>query len=316
MTLQPFARPGRAPRAPRPAAPLGALALLVGALPAAAAPAKPTAGASGYALVPIPAGRFTMGAPVGEPGRADDEAQRPTTLSTPLLVGRTEVTQALWSRVMGGNPSTPEMEAVPLLGADLPVHSVSWCDALEFANRLSALDGLPPAYSGVEGCLDSAGASVAWDRASPGYRLPTEAEWEYAARAGSPDPFAGAASVAALCKVANVADATMKKRLPDWPGVDCDDKVLGLAPVGRFAPNAWGLHDMSGNVWEWVWDRYAPYGAAEATDPAGAEGGKGRLMRGGGWFSEAETARVAARGRADESYSNADVGLRLVRKGG
>jgi formylglycine-generating enzyme required for sulfatase activity len=237
-------------------------------------------------MVRIPAGRFTQGAPPSDGAQGKDEAQRQVTLTRGFLLGATEVPQALWQEVMGSNPSHFQ-------GPTRPVEQVSWCDAVDFANRLSAREGLAPVYEGVEQCVASAGASVRWDPARPGYRLPTEAEWEYAARAGADSPYAGGAELEAVA----------------W----CVENSVGQThEVGQRQPNAWGLFDMSGNVWEWCWDWYGLYEGAP-TDPAGAASGPHRVNRGGSWRTGPSFARVSNRYACAPGLGDYDLGLRLAR---
>jgi formylglycine-generating enzyme required for sulfatase activity len=255
-------------------------------LPLLLAPAPAAGGRVDHPMVRVAPGRFTMGSPPDEAGRDEDEAQHAVTLTRGFWMGQTEVTQRLWRSVMGTRPSK-------FRGDARPVEQVSWCDAVAFANRLSAREGLPVAYQGVEGCEATAGASVAWDRASVGYRLPTEAEWEYAARAGGASVYAGGDDLGAV----------------GWTEGDARGATR---PVGQKAPNAWGLHDMTGNVWEWCWDVYGPTSGA-STDPVGALDGPRRVDRGGSWLFDARNARVAVRDRNTPDRRSGDIGVRLVR---
>ncbi len=236
----------------------------------------------GVLMVELEPGTFWMGSPEGEKGRHDDETRHKVQLAHPFLVAITPVTQAQWKAAMGENPSHVTAD-------DLPVENISWMDALEFCNRLSALEGLQPAYR-------KEGGRLIWDRKAAGFRMLTEAEWEYAARAGSTTRFAGS----------NDADEVA------WHWDNAEGQPQ---PVRSKKPNAWGLYDMSGNVWEWVWDVYSPY-ATDGTvrNPAGLHSGTGRICRGGSWYSMLFDLRVSCRHRrARPSDRTHYLGLRIGR---
>ena len=210
-------------------------------------------------LVEIPAGRFTMGSPVDERGRNADEVAHEVTISRPFFLGRYEVTQAEWTAVMGNNPSR-----FADCGPRCPVENVTFDDAHRYIGRLNAQPG-----------------------AAFVYRLPTEAEWEYACRAGTTTPFATGATI-------TTAQANVDGRFP-YADTAAGELRERPTPVGTFAPNAFGLADMHGNVWEWTSDWYGPYGAAAARDPRGLLSGEKRVIRGGSWFFDANSARCALR---------------------
>lgn len=184
-------------------------------------------------------------------------------------IGAFPVTQARYASVTGEWPSA-------VRGDRLPVESVSWWDAVRFCNALSQREGLAPAYR-----LDGDGESVEWDLAAGGYRLPTEAEWEYACRAGTTGPRYGT-----LDEIA-------------WFRGNSQERVH---EVGGRQPNAWGLYDMLGNVWDWCWDIYD----AEVY-------GTYRVLRGGGWFDEHWSCRASVRRRSHPTFRVDDVGFRVAR---
>jgi formylglycine-generating enzyme required for sulfatase activity/serine/threonine protein kinase len=225
----------------------------------------------GYKFVEIPAGSFQMGSSASEPGREDDEKQHQVTISKAFLLGATEVTQGQWQRMMGRNPSYFKN-----CGDDCPVENVSWNDAVDFCNKLSDREGLTRCYDGAE-----------WNRSCTGYRLPTEAEWEYAARAGTTTAFN-------MGKCLSTDQANYEG---NYPQEGCPKGQYREKPVrvGSFSANSWGLYDMLGNVWELTWDWYGSYPSGSVTDPTGASGGSVRVYRGGGWINVARGCRSANR---------------------
>lgn len=236
------------------------------------------------------AGTFLMGSPEEEADRAWDEWQHEVTLATSFWIGAYEVTQAQFAALLSYQPSNNA-------GCDTcPVEDVTWHEAAAFANALSAEADLDSCYvCGGTGSDVECDPSSAWDSpyACPGYRLPTEAEWEMAARAGETWVYSGSDDVDEVA----------------W----YDDNTDGTQPVGGLDPNAWGLHDMSGNVWEWTGDWWDDYPNDPVTDPAGPSGGSDRVLRGGSWIDTPADARVAFRYRYDPAYRIAFVGFRLAR---
>ena len=232
-------------------------------------------------MVYIPAGSFTMGAL--EDDRDAYVSERPrhmVTLTQGFWMGKYPVTQALWEGVKGFNRSV-------FKGPNRPVENVSWFDVVRFCNQLSHYEGLEPAYQ-----ID--GTDVTCDWKTNGYRLPTEAEWEYCARAGQDYKFSGSNT---LRSVAWYADTS-----------------LGTThPVGEKNPNAFGLYDMTGNVWEWVWDWMHRYRKPPLVDPRGPKKGTLRIERGGGWRHHAHRIRISRRSNFDPMYSGDDLGFRLCR---
>ncbi|MEV0935205.1 formylglycine-generating enzyme family protein [Streptomyces phaeochromogenes] len=227
-------------------------------------------------MVAVPPGQVTL---------SDRRTQRSWQVDlAPYRLGAFPVTQALYAQVTGARPSSAE-------GDRLPVEGVSWWDAVRFCNTLSRHEGLPPAYllhadSEGAGGLDRVDGvdttdGIEWDTAADGYRLPTEAEWEHACRAGTTGPRYG--------PLDDIA----------WYRGNSDERIHD---VGGKQPNPWGLHDMLGNVWDWCWDVYD----AEVY-------GTYRVLRGGGWFDEHWSCRASARRRSHPSYQVDDVGFRVAR---
>jgi RNA polymerase sigma factor (sigma-70 family) len=226
----------------------------------------------GMKFVWIPPGTFLMGSPRGEKGRNDDEVQHRVTLTKGFYMGAHPVTQGAWQKVMGGNPSAFRGEK------NLPVDMVSWDDCQAFIKKLRGKGGRP-------------------------YRLPTEAEWEYACRAGTQTPFH--------------FGATISTGLANYNGnFAYGEGKVGLSrgrttPVGSFPANAFGLFDMHGNVYEWCHDRYGEYARNEVTDPKGPDGGKGRVMRGGCFYEAPGSCRSAYRTWVDPEGRFRSFGFRL-----
>lgn len=240
------------------------------------------------AYVKIPAGTFEMGSPESEPDRSDDETQHEVTITRPFFMKRTEVTQAEWESLMGHNPSRESAYGAASGKTDCPdscpVERVSWNDAIAYVNKLSEKEGLETCYE-TEDCggNPSGGCEVGVDFCDgdyacskiefkgldcKGYRLPTEAEWEYAARAG-----ATGATYGPLDDIAWYARNT-----GEMGGIQLRK---GTRPVGQKKPNDFGLYDMLGNVYEWTSDYYfAGYPDEPVVDPLGFADGFGRLLRG------------------------------------
>ena len=236
----------------------------------------------GFVLVVV--GSFRMGSEDGE----DDEKPEHEVAVSDFLMGKYEVTQRLWQEVMGENPSN--FRGCP----DCPVEQVGWHNAVEFCNALSAREGLVP-------CYNSSGEGITCDWTANGYRLPTEAEWEYAAGGGSSGRTnsAGTDSEEELVKYA-------------WYGANAGRKTHS---VGLLSPNRLGLYDMGGNVFEWCWDWYQEdyYSSSPRDNPKGPSSGSYRVLRGGSWANTANRARVAGRYGSSPGNRIVNSGFRLVR---
>jgi len=227
----------------------------------------------GMKLSLIPPGQFVMGSPPGEEWHRDDEIRHSVKLTNAFYMGAAEVTQGQWKALMGENPSF-------FTGDALPVDTVTWQQAVEFCRKLSE----------KEGAL---------------YRLPTEAEWEYACRAGTTTPF----------HTGNTISTDRANYDGNYTYGDGKKGVFRetTTRAGSFAPNSWGLHDMHGNVWEWCADWYAGYPGAEVSGPTGAADGKARVVRGGCWINFPAVCRSANRGKTVPVSWNFHFGFRVVR---
>jgi len=287
------------------------LAIVVPAAPEE--PAKEIVNSIGMKLVPIPAGKFSMGSPKDEVDREDDEEPHLVEITRPFRIGKYEVTVGQFKafvkdagyrteaekdgeggRAFNGKEfiQKPEYTWRNLYFAQSdndPVVVVTWSDAVAFCDWLSKKEGKT-------------------------YRLPTEAEWEYACRAGTSTRFYNGDKEDDLRAVGNIADAALKRKWVDvtW-AMSWDDGFPFTSPVGKFRPNAFGLHDMLGNAWEWCADWYhKDYPRGSPQDPQGPQTGTLRITRGGAWSTQPKFCRCAFRDWHEPSYRSDCVGFRVV----
>jgi formylglycine-generating enzyme required for sulfatase activity len=251
----------------------------------------------------IPAGTFRMGSPGGE-GDDTEHPQHRVQITRPFYLGVHEVTQGQYQAVTDRNPSYYKGSA------NLPVETVSWLDAVKFCNTLSEREGLRLFYQ-----IDGDNVRVP-DWSGTGYRLPTEAEWEYACRAGATTRYSFGDDPEGLVAAGNIADGTAKAKHPDltW-AIAARDGYSDTAPVGQFRPNAFGLYDMHGNVWEWCWDWFGVdyYQQSPTVDPRGPREDKTRVVRGGSWSDAPRNARSAHRAWINPEQRDNYLGFRVAR---
>ena len=257
----------------------------------------------------IPAGAFKMGSPSSEKCRATNETQHQVTLTRSFEISTTEVTQAQFKAIMGYNPSS-----FSTCGTTCPVEKVSWHEAVAYANALSKKAGMTACYdctgSGTSViCKEAAAYTGSNIYGCPGYRLPTEAEFEYSYRAGSTLAYYNGANDSAKCTTCSSSskDANLDKIA--WY---CSNSATKTHPVGQKMPNTWGLYDMAGNVYEWCSDWQMSFGTTAVTDPVGT-GTTDRVLRGGAWKYNADDARAAYRGADKPAYQYSTNGFRVVR---
>ena len=242
-------------------------------------------------FVLVPGGTFTMGSPPGESGRYNDEEQHQVTLS-PFAISVYDVTFDEYDEYCAATKARKPSDEGWGRGS-WPVVNVSWLDAVSYCNWRSKKEKKSPAYS-------ISGKNVECNWKAKGYRLPTEAEWEYAAKGGpSAASLAGSASFAGSADIGEVA----------WYK---DNSGNQAHPVGQKAPNVLGLYDMSGNVWQWCWDWHGNYTMATQVDPRGPSHGMNHIYRGGSWILGPESLRAAMRGNNAPEIWNNRTGFRIV----
>jgi formylglycine-generating enzyme required for sulfatase activity len=231
---------------------------------------------TGIVLIEIPSGRFTMGSPQSEPGRHADETSHDVTINRPFFLGQHEVTRQEWRTVMGSNAGR-----FTECGPRCPIESVTFAEVQQFLAALNA----QPEHEVL-------------------FRLPTEAEWEYACRAGTTTPFSTGGAL-------TTAQANFNGRQPSAsaaPGLFRERPTR----VGGFPVNAWGLADMHGNVWEWTSDWYGPYPSEDVVDPLGPPSGEQRVIRSGSWQTDASSARCASRAAHEPDRRDSALGFRVA----
>jgi formylglycine-generating enzyme required for sulfatase activity/tRNA A-37 threonylcarbamoyl transferase component Bud32 len=236
---------------------------------------QPFVNSVGMSFVRIEPGTFVMGSPKGEIGRCPDEIPHRVTLTRGFHLAVTPVTQAQWQAALGADDNPSQFR-----GDDLPVEQVSWDEAAEFCRRLGGREGRR-------------------------YRLPTEAEWEYACRAGTTTPFNTG-------KTIRTDQANFDGDEAYGPGLGGGGCRGTTTPVGSFPANLWGLRDMHGNVWEWCAVWYGPYGKGREKDPVGPAAGEQRVVRGGSWSYGPRVCRSAFRGRGAPGQRTPHVGFRVA----
>lgn len=259
-------------------------------------------------MIKLPGGSFNMGSPSSEKGRYHFEGPVHRVKLSSFFISETEVTQGQWKELMGSNPSEFKNRD------DYPVENVSWYDAVEFCNKLSDKYGLEKVYEIDKSKKDLNNKNkrdlkswlVKANFSKKGFRLPTEAEWEYACRAGTTTAFHFGDSLKS-----NMANFTDSKQNNSSKGEDQGKTT----PVKSFKPNAWGLYDMHGNVYEWCWDWYSNnyYRQSPVNNPKGPVSSEYRVLRGGSWYNYVNDLRSASRSISDPDDRYGSYGFRITR---
>jgi formylglycine-generating enzyme required for sulfatase activity len=275
---------------------------------------------TGFAL--IPQGAFTMGDSLDG---LSDAPTRTVTLDA-FYMGKYEVTKAEWDevRTWGLSNGYTDLAAGSGKASNHPVHSITWYMMVKWCNARSQKEGLTPAYYTNDaqttiyktGSVNVTNAQVKWS--ASGYRLPTEAEWEKAARGGlSGKRFPWGDTIshsqANYYPASGYYSYDSSGSVNNYHPTYATGSIPYTSPVGAFAANDYGLYDMAGNVWEWCWDWYGTYAAGSQTNPRGTTSGTDRVGRGGSWGSDADGSRVAVRGNSDPTFTFSGIGFRVLR---
>ena len=299
----PFGAPGRFYR-------------VVAAVTNASAPAVPAG------MVRVPAGEFAMGNALDPAEGATLELPVHTVLVSAFFMDRYEVTKALWDEVLAAATNHGYAFTAPGLGkaANHPVHSVTWFDCVKWCNARSEQAGLTPCYTMAGAVMRTGTNAPDCNWSANGYRLPTEAEWEKAARggvAGRRFPWGDTITYDQANYYSSAADTYDQNSTHGYHPLYAKGATPYTSPAGSFAANGYGLYDMAGNVWEWCWDWYAAndYATSASRDPVGAAAGTCRLLRGGSWYVSGRNCRASNR----LNYKTPDtvfysIGFRCVRR--
>jgi formylglycine-generating enzyme required for sulfatase activity len=284
---------------------------------------------TGFAL--IPSGSFTMGNSVSEDTDITNAPTRTVTLDA-FYMGKYEVTKAEWDevRTWGLSNGYTDLAAGSGKASNHPVYTVSWYDIVKWCNARSEKEGLAPVYYTNDtqttiykmGSVDVTNAQVKWS--ASGYRLPTEAEWEKAARGGlSGKRFPWGDTIShsqANYRASSSLAYDLSGSVNNYQTTYATGSTPYTSPVGAFAANGYGLHDMAGNVWEWCWDWYGTYVAGSQTNPLGSSSGTYRVTRGGSWYDGADGSRIASSSNPDPAVTGYDqsgglqfIGFRVAR---